>query len=215
MKWRLSAIVAVVILVLSVEGFLAWLFLRIGLGQSDQVASVLGLLLAVVTAAATVAGTLRQRERGTAAHATPTPAQLDATTRYFTGRAAEVARLGRQLRRSATAPTVVLISGTAGVGKTALAMHWAHRTRAHFPDGQLHVNLQGYHPDQAYRPGTPWRSSSPVSASRAHRFRRASTSAPPSTAAWSPAVGCSSYSTTRPPPTRSVRCFPAPGRAWS
>jgi len=51
--------------------------------------------------------------------------------------------------------TVVIcaVSGAAGVGKTALALHWSHRVRRHFPHGQLYVNLRGFDPDGA--PMTP------------------------------------------------------------
>jgi tetratricopeptide (TPR) repeat protein/transcriptional regulator with XRE-family HTH domain len=77
------------------------------------------------------------------------PRQLPAAAAYFAGRAGELAALTRMLEEAPGAPGTVVISaigGTAGVGKTALAMYWAHQVAGRFPDGQLHVNLRGFGP---------------------------------------------------------------------
>jgi DNA-binding SARP family transcriptional activator/tetratricopeptide (TPR) repeat protein len=77
------------------------------------------------------------------------PRQLPALGAHFAGRAAELAVLDGLLDRTAGAPGAVVISaigGTAGVGKTALAVHWAHTVAGRFPDGQLYVDLRGFGP---------------------------------------------------------------------
>jgi tetratricopeptide (TPR) repeat protein/transcriptional regulator with XRE-family HTH domain len=78
------------------------------------------------------------------------PRQLPAAVADFTGRAAELRRLTQILdaARVGGPGTVVLsaIGGMAGVGKTALALHWAHQVAGRFPDGQLYVNLRGFDP---------------------------------------------------------------------
>jgi tetratricopeptide (TPR) repeat protein len=75
--------------------------------------------------------------------------QLPAAAAHFAGRTAELATLTGLLRGGAEAGATVVISaidGTAGVGKTALAVYWAHQVADRFPDGQLHVNLRGFDP---------------------------------------------------------------------
>lgn len=62
----------------------------------------------------------------------------------FTGRTAELAAL--DAATAADPGPVVMLTGSAGVGKSALALHWAHRHRADFPDGRLFADLHGYSP---------------------------------------------------------------------
>ncbi|MEO3805139.1 BTAD domain-containing putative transcriptional regulator [Nonomuraea sp. B1E8] len=71
------------------------------------------------------------------------PAELPAGSGGFVGRDGELAVLAECLTAE-TAPAVVAIAGTAGVGKTSLAVHFGHRHAASFPDGQLYVNLRGH-----------------------------------------------------------------------
>jgi tetratricopeptide (TPR) repeat protein/transcriptional regulator with XRE-family HTH domain len=82
------------------------------------------------------------------------PRQLPAAVAGFTGRIAELRTLTRMLEDADMgAPGTVVISaigGTAGVGKTALAVHWAHQVAGRFGDGQLYANLRGFGPS-----GTP------------------------------------------------------------
>jgi len=82
---------------------------------------------------------------------TPVPHQLPAATAHFVGRTEELDQLSKLLDTATEDGGTVVISavlGTAGVGKSALALRWAHQIRAEFPDGQLYVNLRGYDPDQ-------------------------------------------------------------------
>ena len=73
------------------------------------------------------------------------PAQLPRPVAGFTGRVHELAVLDAALAQPGA---IVALTGTAGVGKSALAVHWAHRVREHFPDGQLFLNLRGFEPDR-------------------------------------------------------------------
>ncbi|MEJ3744409.1 BTAD domain-containing putative transcriptional regulator [Actinomycetes bacterium KLBMP 9797] len=90
-----------------------------------------------------------------AGRAPEAPAQLPADVSGFTGRADHLRGLDELLparARAATAVVISAIAGTAGIGKTALAVHWGHRVRAQFPDGQLYVDLRGFAPEAPVRP---------------------------------------------------------------
>jgi DNA-binding SARP family transcriptional activator len=107
------------------------------------------------------------RPASAAGNSTLVPRELPSDVSAFVGREKELAELDRlagfavdgsgedeatstDVRLSGSSPAAIVISavsGTAGVGKTALAARWALRSAARFPDGQLYVNLHGY--DQA------------------------------------------------------------------
>jgi DNA-binding SARP family transcriptional activator/tetratricopeptide (TPR) repeat protein len=77
----------------------------------------------------------------------PIPAELPAEVAGFVGRAEQLARLD-----GLAAARLVAVVGTAGVGKTALVLRWAHRLRERYPDGQLYVDLCGFSATAPLRP---------------------------------------------------------------
>ncbi|GAA4975049.1 AfsR/SARP family transcriptional regulator [Actinoplanes utahensis] len=81
------------------------------------------------------------------------PAELPPDVPAFAGRERELARLDALLDDARPGTAVVAVSGMAGVGKTALALHWSRRVAHRFPDGQLYVNLRGF--DPVDRPVSP------------------------------------------------------------
>jgi tetratricopeptide (TPR) repeat protein/transcriptional regulator with XRE-family HTH domain len=79
----------------------------------------------------------------------PVPRQLPPAVRHFAGRGDELKILTNLIDTAATPGGTVVISaidGTAGIGKTALAVRWAHQVADQFPGGQLYVNLRGFDP---------------------------------------------------------------------
>ena len=79
------------------------------------------------------------------------PAQLPADAVDFVGREEYLAELDGCVAVG-TRPVIAVITGMPGAGKTALAVHWAHRVAGRFPDGQLYINLRGYAADPPLEP---------------------------------------------------------------
>jgi tetratricopeptide (TPR) repeat protein len=86
----------------------------------------------------------------------PPPRQLPAAVADFVGRDSELDLLAEQLNRSTQGASIVAITsigGTAGVGKTALALWWGNQVSDQFPDGQLYIDLRGHRPEPPRRSG--------------------------------------------------------------
>ncbi|WHT23364.1 tetratricopeptide repeat protein [Crossiella sp. CA-258035] len=116
--------------------------------QNTVVAAVLP---GVVTQAHTI-NTVNIHHHPPAEAVRPVPRQLPATLPGFVGRTAELAALTSALEQQADGGTVTIaaLTGAGGIGKTCLALHWAHQHAHRFPDGQLFVDLRGFSP-----PGQP------------------------------------------------------------
>ncbi|MFC5851755.1 BTAD domain-containing putative transcriptional regulator [Streptomyces chlorus] len=105
--------------------------------------------------ASTRPGSPTREEQPDRAGAPSVPAELPHDAAGFAGRTGELARLHALLPPEGgqgPTKTVVIsaIGGAAGIGKTALAVHWAHQVRDRFPDGQLYVNLHGFDHDRPH-----------------------------------------------------------------
>jgi DNA-binding SARP family transcriptional activator/tetratricopeptide (TPR) repeat protein len=98
------------------------------------------------------AGSGTPRDRDLEPHRSMLPAGVPG----FTGRDAELRALSAMrsaAARGSTGPVLIAaVGGTAGVGKTALAVHWARQHAADFPGGQLYVNLRGFGPADPLSP---------------------------------------------------------------
>ncbi|MCE6995338.1 tetratricopeptide repeat protein [Saccharothrix sp. S26] len=115
------------------------------MGQGDEVHNEVGSVVGTVVQA----GTIDQIVMHPAAPRPPVPRQLPGRVRDFSGRQREIAALDRGLPEGGAghgSAVVQVLHGTAGVGKSTLAIRWAHRVRREFPDGTLFADLRGFGP---------------------------------------------------------------------
>jgi len=123
-------------------------------GRFDTLIALLGASSAEQGAFATARDRVEENRRRTEPARPAVPRQLPMDVPGFTGRASQLAELDNLLECQGQRPAALIsaVAGTAGVGKTALALHWAHRVAAQFPDGQLYVDLRGYDPQRPLAP---------------------------------------------------------------
>ncbi|GAA1642601.1 hypothetical protein GCM10009764_75600 [Nocardia ninae] len=82
----------------------------------------------------------------------PRPAQLPKDTRGFAGREHQLTHLDSLLtQHDRSGAPIIAIHGLGGVGKSALAVHWAHRVAEQFPDGHLYADLGATEPSEVLR----------------------------------------------------------------
>jgi tetratricopeptide (TPR) repeat protein/transcriptional regulator with XRE-family HTH domain len=137
---------------------------RIGVSQSSLYAYLNGTTLIPVDALSALlralgtdlsrAQRLRQDRERLSERAAPPEPVLPLDVSSFTARAEHLALLD-QLRsqgRKTSTPVIAVISGTGGIGKTTLAVRWAHQRLARFPDGCLYLDLRGFHPESPLDP---------------------------------------------------------------
>ncbi|GLY52535.1 AfsR/SARP family transcriptional regulator [Lentzea sp. NBRC 102530] len=131
-----------------------WAQLMLALNQAGQQAEALAVYQEVRARLADELGVdpgARLREAharvlaGEVPAAAEVPRQLPPAHPHFVGREQELETLTEMLRTRPGEPVVIsALNGIGGVGKTALALQWAHQVAGRFPDGQLHVNLRGF-----------------------------------------------------------------------
>lgn len=144
-------------------------------------------------------------ERSAQTSERPVPRQLPPTPRRFVGRDRELDRLDSCLR---TSEPLALIVGPAGVGKSALALNWAHRVADRFPDGQLFLDMRGFDNAEPMTPARPCRCSSRAWAAPRATSRWAPRRRPRCTGRCSRTAGCWSSSTTWPTRRTYGGCCP-------
>jgi DNA-binding SARP family transcriptional activator len=118
----------------------------LGIDPGDELTRIHGQLLAMDPALAGQPDAREDENTVTLLRSAPPPAQVPPEAAGFAARTAELDQLHALLPADASEPAVVVVTGTAGVGKTTLAARFARQVTSRFPDGQLYVNLRGFDP---------------------------------------------------------------------
>ena len=148
----------------------------------------------------------------------PVPRQLPSGSRDFVGREDELAKLVGTIPRDHPDPgepaAIFVITGTAGVGKSALAVHWARRHADRFPDGQVYLDLRGFDPQEPMASAEALGHLLNAFGVAPEAFRRGWRRGPGGIAACWRAAGRWWSWTTPVTRSRSVPCYRAPREVW-